>query len=393
MNFESGFVGERLEPEEKQLGQRRRLIIVAAVVVAVVVTLILLMHGSAEESTVIGNEDSIPRVTVVQPGRSDVSMTIKGTGTLAARREMPVGVVGEGGQVASVLVEPGDWVAAGQVLARVERSVQSQQLASLAANVKVARADARLAQNDLDRAQALVSRGFISKADLDRKTATRDAAVARVGVAQAQLQEQQARIGRLDIRAPAAGLVLTRSVEPGQVISPSSGVLFRLAKGGEMELLAKLSEADLARVPVGAKVDVTPVGSEHSYTGEVWQVAPVVDPQSRLGIARVALRYNRDIRPGGFATASIVSGAAQAPLLPESALQSDDRGSYVYIVNGKNIIERRDVKVGQVSARGVAIIQGLSGGERVVTLAGGFMSPGQKVEPQVERPAQDGTRG
>lgn len=393
MNFESGFVGERLEPEEKQLGQRRRLIIVAAVVVAAVVALIFLMHGGGEESTVIGNEDSIPRVTVVQPGRSDVSMTIKGTGTLAARREMPVGVVGEGGQVAAVLVEPGDWVSAGQVLARVERSVQSQQLASLAANVKVARADARLAQNDLDRAQALVSRGFISKADLDRKTATRDAAVARVGVAQAQLQEQQARIGRLDIRAPAAGLVLTRAVEPGQVISPSSGVLFRIAKGGEMELLAKLSETDLARVPVGATVDVTPVGSEHSYTGKVWQVAPVVDPQSRLGIARVALRYNRDIRPGGFATASIVSGVAQAPILPESALQSDERGSYVYIVNGKNVIERRGVKVGQVSTRGVAIIEGLNGSERVVTLAGGFMSPGQKVEPQVERPVQDGSRG
>lgn len=393
MNFESGFVGERLEPEEKQLGRRRRLIIIAAAVAVALVAFILVMHGGSEKSTVIGNQDGVPHVTVIQPGRSDVSVAIKATGTLAARREMPVGVVGEGGQVAAVLVEPGDWVSAGQVLARVERSVQSQQLASLAASVQVARADARLAQNDLDRAQALVSRGFISKADLDRKIATRDAAVARVGVAEAQLQEQHARIGRLDIRAPAAGLVLTRSVEPGQVISPSSGVLFRLAKGGEMELLAKMSEADLARVPVGARVEVTPVGSEQKYTGEVWQVAPVVDPQSRLGIARVALRYNRDLRPGGFATAGIVSGTGQAPILPESALQSDDKGSYVYIVNGKNVIERRDVKVGQVSVQGIAIVEGLTGSERVVSLAGGFMSPGQKVAPQVERPAQDGRRG
>jgi len=357
------------------------------------VALFLLMNNGAEDSTVIGNEDSIPRVTVVEPGRSDVSVAIKATGTLAARREMPVGVVGDGGRVAVVLVEPGDWVAAGQVLARVERSVQSQQAASLAASVQVARADARLAQNDLERAQALVSRGFISKADLDRKTATRDAANARVGVAEAQLREQHARIGHLDIRAPAAGLVLTRAVEPGQVISPSSGVLFRLAKGGEMELLAKLSEADLTRVPVGAKVSVTPVGSEKSYVGEIWQVAPVVDPQSRLGIARISLRYDRDLRPGGFATASIVSGAAQVPVLPESALQSDDKGSYVYIVNGKSMIERRAVTVGQVSMAGVAIIEGLNGSEKVVTLAGGFMTPGQKVEMQLEKPAQNGKRG
>src|SRR3546814_17160045 len=77
------------------------------------------------------------------------------------------------------------------------------------------------------RAKQLVSRGFISQADIDSKTATRDAAVARVNVAKATLAETQARNGRLDIRAPAAGLVLTRDVEPGQIVSAGSGVLFR----------------------------------------------------------------------------------------------------------------------------------------------------------------------
>ena len=98
---------------------------------------------------------------------------------------MPVGVAGEGGQVVRVLVEPGQWVSAGQVLAVIDRSVQAQQAAQLAAQIEVARADLRLAQNELDRAQSLVSRGFISQADLDRKRATRDAAAARVRVAQA----------------------------------------------------------------------------------------------------------------------------------------------------------------------------------------------------------------
>src|SRR3546814_4436167 len=85
------------------------------------------------------------------------------------------------------------------------------------------------------RAKQLVSRGFISQADIDSKTATRDAAVARVNVAKASLAETQARNGRLDIRAPAAGLVLTRDVEPGQIVSAGSGVLFRVALGGQME--------------------------------------------------------------------------------------------------------------------------------------------------------------
>src|SRR3546814_2903743 len=71
---------------------------------------------------------------------------------------MPIGVVGEGGRVMRVLVEPGDWVRAGQALATIERSVQTQQTRSLAAQVEVARADARLAEAELDRAQALVGR-------------------------------------------------------------------------------------------------------------------------------------------------------------------------------------------------------------------------------------------
>ena len=78
--------------------------------------------------------------------------------------------------LARVLVEAGTWVRQGQVLATVDRSVQSQNVAQLAAQVQVARADAALAQNEYERSQALVGRGFVSKADLDRKKAARDAA-------------------------------------------------------------------------------------------------------------------------------------------------------------------------------------------------------------------------
>jgi RND family efflux transporter MFP subunit len=342
-------------------------------------------HYGTRENQEVTAGDLAPHVTVIRPGVSAVSMTVGATGTLAARREMPIGVVGEGGEVVAVLVEPGDWVRAGQVLTRVERSVQSQQRASLAASLEVARADARLAQNDLERAKALLPRGFISKADLDRKVATRDAADARVRVAEAQLQEQQARIGRLDITAPAAGLVLTRAVEPGQVIGSGSGVLFRLAKGGEMEMLAKIGESDLARLSAGARASVTPVGGEQSFEGQVWQISPVIDPQTRQGIARIALSYHKELRPGGFASTKIVSRMAEAPILPESAIQNDDNGSFVYIVNDKDIVERRPVKIGQVSASGVSITEGLTGKERVVTLAGGFLNVGQKVVPQLEK--------
>src|SRR3546814_18930207 len=118
---------------------------------------------------------------------------------------MPVGVAGEGGRVTRVLVDAGTWVKAGQVLATVARSVQSETAASLAAQVRVAEADAKRAQAEPARATQLVSRGYISQADIDRKTATRDATVASVPVATASLGDKTARKARRELTAPPGG--------------------------------------------------------------------------------------------------------------------------------------------------------------------------------------------
>src|SRR3546814_15752378 len=109
------------------------------------------------------------------PGLQSVQTAIAANGSIAARREMPVGVVGEGGQVVSVLVEPGQWVRAGQALAVIDRTVQTQQAASLAASIRVAQAAADPDPSELQRAEALVSRGFIPNAAMDRKSAPRPA--------------------------------------------------------------------------------------------------------------------------------------------------------------------------------------------------------------------------
>ena len=397
MNFESGFSTQGslnpgaefalIDDAEVARRKRRRNIIIAVVVAALVLVGAWLMFGRSGDKAAAnaaggkGGKQS-PTVTVVVPGRQTVDRVVSATGNLAARREMPIGVAGEGGMVASVLVEPGQWVGAGQVLATIDRRVQSQQAASLGSQIAVSEADARLAQSELNRAQALVARGFISKADIDRKTATLDSARARVNVARAQYQQSLASNSRLDIRAPAAGLILERKIEPGQIVSSGSGMLFRMAKGGEIELLAKLGESDLARMTVGQQAKITPVGSAQVFSGQIWQVAPVIDPQSRQGIARIAIPYDKALRPGGFASASIISGAADVPLLPESAVQSDAKGSYVFIVGKDNKIERRDVQVGDVNDRGVTVLAGLTGQEAVVLSAGAFLNPGEVIIPQ-----------
>jgi RND family efflux transporter MFP subunit len=366
--------------------KRRRNIIIAAVVgIAAILIAYLLLSGGEEgtgQTAAAGQDGQVPTVTVVVPGRSQVARTITVSGALAARRDQPVGVAGEGGRVTAVHVDAGSWVSAGQVLATLDRSVQSQNAAQLAAQVQVARADAALAQNEYDRSAALVDRGFVSKADLDRKKAARDAANARIRVAEANLNAMRAQIGRLNIVAPTSGLILSRSIEVGQVVSPGTGGLFRLARGGEMEMRAQLPQQDLAMIKVGQPASITPIGSDRTFSGSVWQVSPVIDPQSRQGEARIAVPYDPAIRPGGFAEARIAAGATTAPLLPQSAVLSDADGNYVYIINGKNEVERRPIKIGTVGDTGVTIAEGLSGQEAIVLSAGPFLNPGQKVKPR-----------
>lgn len=335
------------------------------------------------EPTAADDDNSqAPTVTVITPGTTTVAGVIEAPGALAARRPMPVGVVGEGGQVLRVTVDAGDWVQQGQVLAVIDRSVQVQQAEAQSAQIEVARADANLAQANLDRALQLVTRGFVSKADVDRLTATRDSAVARVKVAEAQLRELRARNQRLNIYAPASGYVLLRNVEPGQTVGVGSPALFTIASGGEMEMLAQLSEEQLASLSVGTAASITPTGSDKSFAGQIWQIAPVIDQVNRQGTARIALGFDPALRPGGFATARINSGSFTATVLPESAVLADDDGSFVYIVDKDNKAVRRAVKTGAVTKDGIAITGGLSGSERVVLRAGGFLNPGESVNPK-----------
>jgi multidrug efflux pump subunit AcrA (membrane-fusion protein) len=145
-----------------------------------------------------------------------------------------------------------------------------------------------------------------------------------------------------------------------------------------------VAQQDISAIHVGMPATVNPIGTTDSVAGTVWQVSPIIDPQSRQGEVRIAVPYSQAIRPGGFAEAKITAGATSAPLLPQSAVLSDSKGNYVYIVNPKNEVERRDITIGNVDNRGVTIAQGLSGQERVVLSAGPFLNPGQKVHPQLK---------
>ncbi len=260
------------------------------------------------------------------------------------------------------------------------------QVANLEAALEQARAEAELADAEFHRAQAV--RRLRRLIGGGKRSAAKSAAVtaaAKVKVAAAQLAEAQARLERAVVRAPADGIILTRNVEAGQTATPGGEALFRLSEGGEVELRGQVAEQDLPLLKVGQLVNVRLTGTTHVYEGHVRLLGAIIDPQTRLGQVRVTLAADPNLRPGAFARAEVIVSNADRAVLPQTAGLSDDRGSYVMIVNAQHKVERRAVHVSGMVQNGVTIADGVTGKEQVVATAGAFLQEGELVNP-VPRP-------
>jgi len=280
------------------------LTILAAVIVVVLALRLMQAHGA---KNALANKSVIPTISVTEVGVSTMPTTVNIIGTIGARYDTPIGVEGEGGRVAAIYVEAGDHVKRGQVLARLDVSVLEPQVANLQAALELAHAEADLAAAEYRRAVAVGASGALSAEETERRRSNSVSATAKVKVAAAQLAEAQARLARAEVRAPADGLILTRSIEVGQGASPAGGALFRLAEGEEVELRGQVAEQDLPLLQVGQPVTVRLTGTSRAYPGRVRLLSAVIDPQTRLGLVRVSLEPDANLRPGAFARADSVA--------------------------------------------------------------------------------------
>lgn len=364
-------------------GRRKQLWVAAAIgaVIVAVVVLFAVRLTQALGVKDVPNKNPVPTVSVTEVGVSSVPTTVSIIGTIAARYDMPIGVEGDAGRIAAIYVEAGDHVKRGQVLARLNVSVLEPQVANLDAALEQARAEAELADAEYRRAQAVGASGALSAEETQRRKSAGITAAAKVKVAAAQLAEAQARLARAAVRAPADGIILTRNVEVGQTATPGGEALFRLSEGGEVELRGQVAEQDLPLLKVGQTVNVRLTGTTHVYPGRVRLLGAVIDPQTRLGMVRVALTPDPNLRPGAFARAEVTVSDADREVLPQTAVLTDDRGSYVLIVNAQHKVERRAVRVSGIVQNGVTIAEGVSGKEQVVATAGAFLQEGELVNP------------
>jgi RND family efflux transporter MFP subunit len=360
------------------------LLFAAAVALIAVALAVRLTETLAVKKTVTNRVT--PAVTVTEAGESAAPTTVSITGTIGARYDTPIGMDGDTGRVAAVYVEAGDHVKRGQVLARIDTAVLVPQVANLQAAYELARAEADLAAAEYRRAVAVGKSGALSAEETERRRSSSVTGEAKVKVAAAQLAEAQARLARAEVRAPADGVILTRTVEVGQTVSAAGGPLFRMAEGDEVELRGDVAETDLPLLKVGQTVNVRLTGNARVYPGRVRLLGAVIDPQTRLGMIRVSLAPDPNLRPGAFARAEVVVSNAERIVLPQTAVLTDEKGSYVLVVNSDDKIERRPVHVSGMVENGVTIADGVNPTDRVVATAGGFLQVGESVKPVPSAP-------
>lgn len=324
--------------------------------------------------------------------RQPAEWTLTFTGVLVARDEIAVGTAQQDQRIASVEVEVGQRVTAGQVLVRLETAMLENKLRE--AEGRVARSKASLAQQEatlaqakasLERAERLKASRTISEQTYEDRASsvavtTQAVAVQRAENAEAEAQRAEAarQLERSIIRASADGIVSERLARAGA--QAGAEPLVRIIRDGAVEFAAEVPEADLAALAVGQPVKVRLAGRTSEIGGTVRVVAPKIDRETRLGSAQITLDTTEPLFAGAFGRAEVVFAKREAIVVADSALVYG-RGTEdcaVFVVEGGRV-QRRPVETGLRKSGKVEIRTGLAPGERIVAKAGAALREGDAV--------------
>lgn len=321
-------------------------------------------------------------VTTAQVRNGTVPRTLMITGSLAAFDELPIGTETEGLAISDVLVEIGDHVKQGQVLVRFNNSVLKAQLQQAQASLHEADANALEARANVQRAEELVKGGWMSHQDYDNRRAVADTMQARVGVAQANVALAEAKLRQAEIHAPADGTISARTARVGAVVSAGGTELFRMIRDDRIELVAELPEADLAMIQPGMPITLHVDGAADPAAkaeGKVRLVEPTVDVRTRIGHVRIDVARNASTLPGMFVNGSVTLGQAAALVVPEKSVVYQNGEPKVLVIDANSNAEMRSVTLGPRDANNIALLTGVTAGERVALRGATYLKSGDHV--------------
>ncbi|MCP2670621.1 efflux RND transporter periplasmic adaptor subunit [Maricaulaceae bacterium EIL42A08] len=364
-------------------------VIAFGVVLIAVVSLVTGMRSASASQSVPDAVDPLPVATSVVRFAEAGEIEARYPALVAARRESALGFEA-GGRIAAVLVDVGDQVEDGDVLARLDTRALQASLAAAEADELAAQARADLARLTLERQQTLVDRGHISAQRLDEVAADARSAQAQAAAARAQAETLQVRIDLATITAPFTGVVTARMFDEGAIASPGAPVL-NLVEAGDLELRAGLPEREAANLIVGDRYQVD-VGSQR-VEATLRAVTGVLDAQRQSVSAVFDIPAEAGVRSGEVARLVLPTVIeSEGFWAPVTALSEGRRGLWsIYVVAGSGDAERlepRPVEIIHTEADRVYLSGAVRDGEVFVSAGVHRAAPGQRVRAANESSPQ-----
>ncbi|MES2980664.1 MAG: efflux RND transporter periplasmic adaptor subunit [Pseudomonadota bacterium] len=317
-------------------------------------------------------------VSVAQPQAASLPLVLAANGNVTAWQEAVIGSESNGLRLTQVLVNVGDAVKAGQVLAVFSTESVQADVAQARASLVEAEASAADAAANAERARTLQSSGALSTQQINQYLTAAQTAQARVEAARAVLGAQQLRGRQTQVLAPDSGVISSRTATVGSVVSAGTE-LFRMIRQGRLEWRAEVTSAELGRIAPGMTAVVHPA-SGGDIRGRVRMIAPTVDPQTRSALVYVDLPAvaGRGALAGMFARGEFILGASNVLTVPQRALVVRDGFNFVYQLGSDSRVRQVKVQSGRLAGDRVEVT-GLAADARIVTDGAGFLNDGDLV--------------
>lgn len=375
-------------------GKRRKvLILMGGSIAAIVAVLFVLSRLGGDGAVHQENIDTAQAVSVIPTQTTTFEPIISLNGEARPVRDIQVAAPASGVRILQLLVDEGDYVRAGQPMARLDTNLAEAQTRAAQASVAEAESAAVRARGEYERAESIRDSGALSTEAIEQRRSAAIAADARLAAARAQLQETNARLGGGYVRAPAAGLVIDRMAEVGRDVAGQ--VLFRIAAGNQLEVAAQVAEGDALALTEGAEATFTLVDGS-TVSARLRRLPASIDSRTRTGEALFALPSGTRVRAGMYLRGHAELAAREVLAVPQSSILYDSGQAYVYVIRTRpgqgetpatHTVHRTNVMLGARDGVNVEVVSGLELNQRIVGAGAAFLQEGDRVRLLDEAPA------